>query len=139
MLCRFNVHVINQIKEVAMGSKISIGSIARISYEVARIYCTVVGKRVEPKWEYLDEESVKCIKEGVKFITENPELTPKVIHKMLVEKMEKEGWKYGPMVDTREKVHPEVSEYSGLPRWVRIRDRLVFVTIRTLLGIDVDE
>jgi hypothetical protein len=53
--------------------------------------------------------------------------------------MEKEGWKYGPMVDMEAKVHPDLAEYSTLPRWMRMRDQLVSVTIRMLLGIGVDE
>lgn len=122
-----------------MSPKISVDNIAWIAHEVECMYCVVIGKRVEAGWEYLDKESIKDIKEGVKFIIENPELTPKVMHKMWVEKMEKEGWKYGPKVDMEAKVHPDLAEYGARPRWMRMRDQLVSVTIRTLLGIGVDE
>jgi hypothetical protein len=122
-----------------MESKISVDNIAWIAHEVECMYCVVVGKPVGAGWGYLDKSSIKDLKEGIKFIAKHPEITPKVAHTVWVEKMEKEGWKYGEKADLEAKVHPDLAEYDLLPSWLRMRDQLVSVTIKTLLGIGLDE
>lgn len=122
-----------------MSPKISVDNIAWIAHEVECMYCVVVGKPVGAAWEYLDKNNIKNLKEGIKYIAKHPTLTPKVAHRMWVEKMKKEGWKYGEKADLEAKVHPDLADYDMLPSWIRMRDRLISVTIKTLLGIGLDE
>ncbi len=99
----------------------------------------MVGGQREASWEDLDITEVSHLKDGIKALAENPSITPRVAHKVWVDQMKSDGWEYGEEFDEDTKKHPDVTEYDKLPRWMRMRDQLADVTIKTLLGLGVDE
>jgi hypothetical protein len=113
---------------------ISKDEIAHIVYEADRIYRRALGERPRRAWEGALDWEVQIAKEGVNNIIRNPEYSSEIAHDEWMAFMKERGWTYGMKLDRERKEHPDIVEYRRLPSQQRVRDTLVDVLVRTLLG-----
>jgi hypothetical protein len=91
-----------------------IENITKSVYKSLQCYNYYIGEDPGYLWEDLSSEQVsvlvKCTKEAIK----NTLIYPKDIHKIYSTELKKHKWKYGEIVDTKNKEHPHLRLYEDL-------------------------
>ena len=72
---------------------------------------------------------------GVKFVLENPDVTPEQTHQNWFLVKAEEGWVYGEVKDAEKKTHPCMVPYAALPESQKAKDDLFRMAV--LLAYEV--
>lgn len=98
--------------------------IARMAYEVNRLYCEAMGDTDTLPWEGAPDWQRETVLAGVVAIAEGRISTPEGSHVAWMERKLAEGWTWGPVKDATAKTHPALAPYSQLPAFQRRQDEL---------------
>lgn len=108
--------------------------IAKLTYEVNRVYCRSIGDHSFPEWEAAPEWQRQTNFKGVEFHFENPEATPVDSHNSWLEEKKADGWKYGPVKNPEAKEHPCFVPYNQLPPAQQFKDEFFVGICKTMFG-----
>lgn len=106
--------------------------IAKCCHEINRVYCESIGDTSQPTWEdapYWQRESAV---QGVKYVIDNPNVTPEDQHDNWMKVKIDDGWTFGPVKDPERKEHPCLVPYHLLPEQQQAKDKF-FQTVVQLL------
>jgi hypothetical protein len=98
--------------------------IASIAHEANRAYCESLGDDSQLPWEDAPQWQRDSAVKGVEFHLSNPDASPSASHESWLKVKEADGWKYGPMKDAENKIHPCFVPYDQLPIDQRQKDFL---------------
>lgn len=107
--------------------------IARCAHEANRAYCETNGGYSQVQWDEAPENIKESARNGVQTLLGAPELTPEQMHANWVKFKLADGWKYGPVKDVENKIHPCICPYDMLPPHQKIKDYLFRSVV---LGLD---
>lgn len=108
--------------------------IAHIAHEVNRVYCQSIGDNSQPKWDDAPTWQKDSAVNGVVYLAQNPDATPKLSHENWFNMKLREGWKYGEEKDAEKKTHPCMSPYDALPEKQKFKDFFFHAVVRAALG-----
>jgi hypothetical protein len=108
-------------------TKAYIIEVARFAHEVNRLYCALLGDTSQPAWEDAPDWQQYSVVLGVKYVEDNPDVTPERSHENWLAQKVADGWTYGPAKDIDAKEHPCMVPYEALPATQQAKDRL-FIT-----------
>jgi hypothetical protein len=63
----------------------------------------------------INDDQKEALTDGVKFMLENPDITPKESHENWCRMKTRQGWVYGNVKDFEKKTHPDLVPYEDLP------------------------
>ena len=106
--------------------------IAKTCHEVNRAYQMAIGELVSLPWALSSVLERDSILQGVKAVLDDPAVTPEQLHKKWKDNKEKEGWKFGPVKDTFNKLHPCMVDYYFLPQSQKVKDYLFSAVVRSM-------
>lgn len=109
-----------------------IENIARVCHEANRAYCEVLGDNSQVPWAEAAVWQRCSAVEGVEFAIANPEVPVSALHDSWLDEKIKAGWKYGPVKDAAQKIHPCCIAYSELPQAQRFKDSLFRSIVQAL-------
>jgi len=105
----------------------NIERIARITHEMNRIYCELIGDDSQlpyteaPRWQ--KESAI----DGV--IKALAGATPEQLHESWLKMKTAEGWVYGEVKDAEAKTHPCMKPYTELPEEQKVKDHIFSDTV----------
>lgn len=67
-------------------------------------------------------DQMASLLDGVAFMDEHPDATPRENHENWMKMKESQGWVYGPRKDMRAKTHPDLVPFEDLPEVERYKD-----------------
>lgn len=114
-----------------------IEAIARVTHEANRAYCQTLGDNSQVSWDEAPQWQRDSAIMGVKFA-----LTPKTKlggnddaaqHNAWLSQKLRDGWRYGPVKDPENKVHPCLLPYDELPEAQKLKDKLFRIVVGGLL------
>ena len=112
---------------------------ARIAYEANRSCALAIdGGDFPPPWDATGDWLQKNWQTAVASVLSGD--CPEQRHRAFVEKMTKEGWKYGPETDAEKKEHPDIVLYADLPPDRRLKNQVyadVILAVGRALGLPV--
>jgi hypothetical protein len=111
---------------------VNIEEIARVAHEINRAYCQSLGDSSQPVWEEAPQWQKDSAINGVKFHTENPNAGPDHSHNAWLAEKEAAGWKYGPVKDPANKLHPCCVPFNDLHRSQQAKDYLFRAVVHAL-------
>jgi hypothetical protein len=103
--------------------------IARACHEVNRGLCLAHNDASHLPWEDVPDEQKQSTYEGVikssnHVATTNRVMPPEETHNSWMSKKLRDGWRYGPVKDVSQKIHPCLLPWEELPRQDRLKDVL---------------
>lgn len=104
--------------------------VAEMAHEMNRVYCKAHGDLTAKRWDKAPDWQKKSAIAGVMAILGDPSMTPERSHEGWMAFKIADGWVYGAEKDEVAKTHPCMMEYSGLPEYQRVKDRLFNVVVR---------
>lgn len=111
-----------------------IEAIAELAHETNRIYCQGIGDTEVPSWPEASDEQRNSMVMGVKYIVDDPLLTPAAQHAAWMKAKVDAGWTLGKKKNEETKTHPCLVPYEDLPAKQRIKDTLFHVVVRNAIG-----
>lgn len=112
---------------------LSIEQIAKCAHEANRCYCLLLGDDSQPMWADAPEWQRESALIGVKYVMDNPDVTPEMTHESWLKVKRETGWVYGEAKDPELKTHPCMVEYEDLPIEQRIKDELFRGIVTSLI------
>lgn len=109
-------------------------SAARIANAVNNALRMHFNEPANAAWDELDDESRHRALIGVAKAAEMPDMTPPECHKLWVESMAKDGYRYGEQIDYVRKEHPAMVPYTQLPEPQKLKTQLFLAIVRSVLG-----
>ncbi|KKK57563.1 hypothetical protein LCGC14_3053210 [marine sediment metagenome] len=112
--------------------------IAQVAYEANRAYCQSLGDYNQANWNFCDQWQRDTVINGVRAIERGVVTGPEQSHENWLEHKENEGWQWGIKKNTDRKrgalTHPCMVPFKELPETQKMKDRLFFAIVTTLLG-----
>jgi len=71
-----------------------------------------------------NEDQIESSRNGVRFMLENPGVTPEVNHNNWMKKKTEQGWVYGETKDFEKKTHPDLVPFAELPEIEKNKDTM---------------
>lgn len=84
-------------------------------------------------WDELDDESKHRAMIGVAKAAEDPDMTPMECHKLWIESMAADGYRFGENIDYVRKEHPAMVPYTQLPEPQKLKTQLFLAIVRALV------
>lgn len=110
---------------------------ARAAHEVNRVYSlNVLDDASHLLWKDVPEEMRESVRDGVRAIADDPEISPQELHERWVAQKRERGWIYGSSKDVSSRHHPCLVPFGELPLPQRVKDVLFGATVRAVLGIE---
>lgn len=109
--------------------------IARVAYNVNRVYCASLGDQSFGPWEEAPEWQKNTNRLGVDFHIANPDATAAASHNSWLAVKESEGWKFGYKKDPENKRHPCMVPFDELPLNQQAKDYLFKAVVDSLRGL----
>ncbi len=107
--------------------------IAKACHEVNRVYCRSIGDRSQPAWEDAPDWQRESTIQGVHVVLANPDITPAQQHSnWMITKLDA-GWRYGPVKDPENKLHPCIRCYDRLPEDQKVKDALFGAVVKSFI------
>lgn len=117
-------------------STANIARVAKSCHNANKKFCQSIGDDSQPDWDEAEQWQKDSAIAGVKSIVDNPSITPEESHNNWKKMKLDDGWKYGPVKDTKKKEHPcIVDSYDDLPEDQRKKDEIFINTAKEGLGI----
>ena len=108
---------------------------ARVAHEVNRAYSEAVLAENQAPWDELSDEERASKIDGVRWLQENPDADPAMVHEAWLHSKTSAGWVYGPVKDVERKQHPYILPFTGLSRAQQAKDVLFVTIVRSLGGL----
>ena len=89
--------------------------IARIAHEANRAYCEALGDHTQVPWENAPNWQKESAMDGVGFHLANPDAGVEWSHENWMQQKLGDGWRYGPVKDPDNKLHPCIKPFQHLP------------------------
>lgn len=103
-------------------------NIAIVCHEANRAYRLTIGEEQGPHWKDAPTEMQDSARDGVRRHLEALErgdyLTGEESHNLWLAFKLRDGWRYGSVKDTEQKIHPCLLPYSELPEEQKVKDTL---------------
>lgn len=109
---------------------------ARAAHEANRAFCDTIGDTSQVPWEDAEEWQRDASREGVKVVLEGA--TPEETHEAWMAKKLADGWKLGPVKDSKKKTHPAMVPYSELPREQQVKDHIFHAVVHAIADAFTD-
>jgi hypothetical protein len=106
--------------------------IARVCHEVNRAYCISLGDKSQVVWEEAPEWQKVSILNGVELHLKDPDTGPEKSHENWLKEKYADGWKYGPVKDPENKLHPCMLPFGDLPQKQQSKDFIFRAVVRSL-------
>lgn len=110
----------------------NIESIAKVCHEANRAYCQSLGDFSQAPWDTAPRWQQESAINGVRFRVQNPEVTPEGMHENWANEKRALGWKFGPVKEPEQKLHPCLVPYSELPEPQKRKDVLFSAIVAAL-------
>lgn len=110
----------------------NINDIARVCHEVNRAYCHSLGDHSQASWELAPDWQRESAINGVRLHIGNPKAGPEASHIAWAQQKRVDGWKYGPVKDPINKLHPCLVPFDELPRDQQAKDFIFRAIVHTL-------
>ena len=108
--------------------------IAKLCYDVNKAYSAVIGDlSFKRSWEDAFNWEREANIDGVRYVVENPYITPDELHERWVRYKVENGWKYGIVKDEQAKTHPNIVPYLNIPREIRVKDHIFLEIVKSRL------
>lgn len=123
---------------------LNLTEVAKICHATNRQYCQAIGDNTILVWDALDDAGRYSVIHAVKLLlfhfTQGSMAPPDVIHAHWVKIKRKQGWTYGPTLDSDAKQHPALVPYAQLPPWQQLKDTLIHAVVLALYssGIPIE-
>lgn len=109
-----------------------VADIAKVCYEVNNAYRSAVGEMTKVGWDKLGKEAKAALIKGIEESLKEPKSAEQQ-HNTWLENMLAEGWKYAEKLNEKEKEHPQMVPFLGLPLEQRVKDS-IFTAIIAAMG-----
>jgi hypothetical protein len=109
--------------------------IARVCHEANRGLCEAFGDHSQLPWNDAPAWQRESAINGVKFIVLNPSATPGASHESWLAEKHREGWKYGPIKNSKLKEHPCFVPFNELPAEQQAKDFVFGSIVRAMLTL----
>lgn len=106
---------------------------ARVANAVNNALRMHFNEPANPDWDDLDDEAKHRALIGVAKVAEFPDMTPQECHKLWVESMAKDGYRYGDQIDYVRKEHPAMVPYVQLPEPQKLKTQLFIAIVKELI------
>lgn len=113
--------------------------VARLCHEVNRAVCMVNGDGSQVAWEDAPDWQKQSAMDGVRKAVVAPFLSPAENHEGWMEIKLRDGWRYGPIKDASQKVHPCLLPYKSLPPHEKIKDQIFMAVVNGYLNCGAPE
>jgi len=114
----------NAVEIELVRSDIAEVAVAKMCHEVNRLYCQSLGDNSQKSWESSPAWLQRSALNGVEHQIKNPHSPPSASHENWLADKEAAGWKYGPVKDVPNKLHPCCVPFDELPIDQQMKDRL---------------
>lgn len=101
-----------------------IEQIARMTHEMNRRWCQLIGDDSQVAWEDAPQWQKDSAIAGVRAVLSGEANTPEEQHQCWLDLKNEEGWVYGPVKDPEKKTHPCMVPYAELPAYQRVKDSI---------------
>lgn len=98
--------------------------IAQVCHEANREYCRLIGDYSQEHWTEAAQWQRDSAIKGVEYALANPSAPASAQHDAWVVDKITDGWKFGPVKDAAQKLHPCIVPYAELPLEQRLKDSL---------------
>lgn len=109
---------------VAADGTIPDEAVAAMAYDANRRFSALNGEFTLPAWADAKESTRAAMTGAVDWVVANPDATPADQHARWMQSRIDDGWKYGPVVDLENKIHPNLVPFEELPENQRVKDVL---------------
>jgi hypothetical protein len=106
---------------------------AEQAHEANRAYCILNGDLSQPRWGDASEWARTSAINGVKFVIDNWEATPRDLHNNWLQEKTADGWRWGPVKDPNIKEHPCFCAFEELPKEQQTKDYIFGAVVRGFL------
>jgi hypothetical protein len=111
---------------------VKIEDIAKVAHELNRAHCQAFGDDSQKPWTEAPAWQRDSVVAGVIFHLRNLDATPAASHDAWLETKMRAGWKWGVTKDEEKKEHPNMVDFTELPREQRAKDFLFRQTVHSL-------
>jgi hypothetical protein len=105
--------------------------VARVAHEVIRAYCEAQGDFSYPAWEDAPSWQIESAMAGVNLHWDK-DVGPEASHEAWMAHKLADGWKYGPVKDPENKLHPCLVPFDQLPKEEQVKDFLFRAVVHAL-------
>jgi RyR domain len=102
--------------------------IARVCQDANASYCRSIGDSSQKSWDEGEDWQRESAIRGVQLCLEKhaagEPVSPSLLHDNWLEQKRAEGWKYGPVKDSRKKEDPSFVPFADLPLAQQMKDHL---------------
>lgn len=135
LLFKMEVRVADVIAEV---DDDTVEIAARAAHEVNKAYCAALGDASQRHWEDAPEWQRESARNGARLHL-NGEHGPEESHESWMCEKEADGWRYGPIKDELEKMHPCMVPYDELPPDQRAKDHIFIAVVKMVREVLLTE
>ena len=111
-----------------------ITAVAAAAHMANRAYCMALGDDSQPEWVAAPEWQQSSARSGV-VAALDPNQTPEKSHEAWLAQKLRDGWRYGPVKDAEQKIHPCMREYSNLSEAQRLKDEVFLSVVRAVAPV----
>jgi hypothetical protein len=109
-----------------------ISHIAQVAHEINKAYCEAMGDNSQLSWEEAPGWQKASAIDGVNFHLNNPDAGPEASHQNWLREKVKDNWRYGPVKDAENKLHPCLVDFEELPKEQQAKDFLFRQVVHSL-------
>lgn len=114
------------MSEIRVNKKVKI--IARMCHEANRVMQLTLREPVNPPWDELSDDLKNSTYVGVMHALGG--VSSRELHESWMEERYAQGWKFGPVLDRANKLHPNLVPYDHLPLEQQNKDKLFRVIVQ---------
>lgn len=118
---------------------LTVEAVARICHEANRGLCVWLGDFSQFEWDLAPVWQRLSAVNGVRFLLENPDAPPDVLHRCWMQEKVLAGWVYGPVKDAEAKTHPCLLPFEELPMGQQRKDVLFMQIVESLRPLVVPD
>jgi hypothetical protein len=106
--------------------------IAKVCHEANRVYCETLGDTSQRPWDRAEPWQRSCALKGVEFKLTHLEASDLAQREAWVSGMLADGWRYGPVRDAEQRLHPGLLPNEALPIEEHVKDALFSAIVKAL-------
>lgn len=113
---------------------LTVEQIAEVAHAANCAYAKAIGE-IKPSWSKASDAIKASAIAGVEYRILNPWATPEDQHAQWLNYKQKEGWRYGEVLNVAAKTHPCLVLYKDLPYAQKVKDSLYTNILSALLAV----